>query len=120
MKIRYHTLVVLLFTALVAAPAAALSFGQAHNPVQMLASNGGIPWDALSGQEQDLLKKHRRNWSGYSSKEQEKLRRGARRYLELSPGERKTVKQKRKQYEKLSPQERKRLREEYRSQKQRK
>jgi hypothetical protein len=105
--------------ATVSAPAAALSPGQGYSPAQMLAGKDGIPWGALSKQEQKLLQKHRRSWSGYSSREQEKLRRGARGYLELSPGQRDTVKQKHRQYEKMSPQKRKQLREEYRRQKQR-
>jgi hypothetical protein len=118
MQIRYYTLAVLLITALVSAPAAALSPDRGYAPVPMLADKGGIPWDALSGEEQELLGKHRRSWSGYSSQEQDKLRRGARRYLELSPGKRNTVKQKHRQYEEMSPQERKRLREKYRRQQQ--
>jgi hypothetical protein len=119
MKIHHHTIAVLLITALVSAPAVALSPHRGYDPVPMLADKGGIPWDALSEQEQELLAKHRRSWSGYSSQEQDKLRRGARRYLELSPGKRDTVKQKHRQYEEMSPQERKRLREKYRRQKQR-
>jgi hypothetical protein len=122
MNRRYHTLAVLIVTTLATAstPAAGQPPRLGHHPAQMLASNGGVPWGALSQQEQEVLKKHRRSWSGYSSQEQEKLRRGARHYLELSPGERSTVKQKHRQYEKMSPQERDRLREEYRRQKQRK
>jgi hypothetical protein len=79
-------------------------------------SEGGIPWDALSGDEQTTLKDYRRNWTRYSPAEQQKLRRGARRYLDLPPGQREAVRRKQEQYRNMSPRERERLREQYRRQ----
>jgi hypothetical protein len=77
---------------------------------------GGVPWNALSGDEQAELKNHRRNWKAYSPAEQNKLRQGARRYLDLPPRERDAVKRKQQQYRNMSPQEREQLREKYRNQ----
>jgi len=77
---------------------------------------GGVPWDALSGDEQSALKDHRRKWKAYSPAEQNKLHQGARRYLDLPPQERDAVKRKQQQYRNMSPQEREQLREKYRKQ----
>ena len=48
-----------------------------------LAERGDIPWDSLSPEEQEALKRHRKNWGEYSSERQEHMRKGAQRYLEL-------------------------------------
>jgi hypothetical protein len=76
----------------------------------------GVPWDALSGDEQAALKDHRRNWKAYSPAEQSRLHQGARRYLDLPPQERDAVKRKQQQYRNMSPREREQLREKYRKQ----
>jgi hypothetical protein len=77
--------------------------------------SGGVPWNALSGDEQAALKNYRRNWNAYSPAQQNKLRQGARRYLDLPPRERDAVKRKQQQYRNMSPQEREQLREQYRN-----
>jgi hypothetical protein len=90
--------------------------GNGHDQQTESSRDGGVPWGALSGDEQATLKDHRRNWTGYSPAEQQKLHQGARRYLDLPPRERDAVKRKQQQYKKMSPQERERLRENYRKQ----
>lgn len=90
--------------------------GNSHEQQAESTRNGGVPWGALSGDEQSTLKDHRRNWTGYSAAEQKKLRQGARRYLELPPRERDAVKRKQQQYKNMSPKEREQLREKYRKQ----
>ena len=82
-----------------------------------LAERGEIPWQSLTPEEQQALKRHRGKWDGYSSERQKDMRQGAQRYLNLTPDKRREVEQQRHQYEQLSPQERKRLREEYKRQK---
>ena len=77
----------------------------------------GIPWNTLSPEEQDILKKHHRNWTGYPTSEQNRLRVGARHYLNLSPNERDKVKRKQNQYREMTPAERKQLRDKYHKQK---
>ena len=103
-------LLVILATGLF--PPAALSRDRGNGHVQ----ESGVPWGALSSDEQAALKDYRRNWNGYSATEQNKLRQGARRYLDLPPQERDAVKRKQQQYKKMSPQEREQLREKYRKQ----
>ena len=78
--------------------------------------DAGVPWDALSGDEQSALKDHRRKWKAYSPAEQNKLHQGARRYLDLPPQERDAVKRKQQQYRNMSPQQREQLRDKYRKQ----
>ena len=90
--------------------------GNGHEQQAESTRNGGVPWGALSGDEQSTLKDHRRNWTGYSAAEQKKLRQGARRYLDLPPRERDAVKRKQQQYKNMSPKEREQLREKYRKQ----
>jgi len=92
--------------------------GARHLPVTpLILLEAGIPWNAMSPGEQQVLEKHRRNWPAYPADKQEKLRKGAQRYLELSPRERDEVERKQKQYREMSPGERRQLREEYRKQK---
>lgn len=81
------------------------------------AARDGIPWDALSQDEQNTLRRYQDNWSTIKPGEQKKLRHGAQRYLDLPPEKRQAVKRKHHQYEKMSPEERKRLREKYRNKK---
>lgn len=90
--------------------------GNDHEQQSQSNRSGGVPWGALSGDEQTTLKDHRRNWTGYSPSEQNKLRQGARRYLDLPPRERDAVKRKQQQYKNMSPQEREQLREKYHKQ----
>jgi len=99
-------------------PPAVLSGDRGNNHQQQSESNrnGGVPWSALSGNEQTALKDHRRNWTSYTPAEQNKLRQGANRYLNLPPKERDAVKRKQQQYKNMSPQEREQLREKYRKQ----
>ncbi len=78
-----------------------------------LAQRGDIPWESLSAEEQQALKRYRGQWDDYSSDRQQRLRQGAQRYMELPPDKRQQVEQQRRQYEQLSPQERERLRKEY-------
>jgi len=80
----------------------------------------GIPWEALSQDEQNTLRKHRDNWTTIKPGDQQKLRQGARRYLNLPLEKRQAVKRKHHQYEKMSPEERRRLREKYRNKKSKK
>ena len=82
----------------------------------LVAARDGIPWSALSAEEQRLLARHRGRWSSYSPQEQAKLRRGVQRYLELPPEKRNAVNQKQQQYKNMSPEQRERLREKYRKQ----
>jgi hypothetical protein len=79
-----------------------------------LAERGEIPWNSLSREEQEALKRHRGEWDGYSGERQRHMREGAQRYLDLPPEKRREVDEQRKHYQQLSPQERERLREEYR------
>jgi hypothetical protein len=120
MKPKFSALAILLFGVLttVLVPTTALSRdrGNGHDQQTQSTREGGVPWGALSGDEQATLKDHRRNWTGYSPAEQKKLRQGARRYLDLPPGERDAVKRKQQQYQNMSPQERQQLREKYRKQ----
>ncbi|MGB5340426.1 MAG: DUF3106 domain-containing protein [Gammaproteobacteria bacterium] len=81
------------------------------------SARDGIPWDALSREEQNALHNYRHNWSAIQPGEQEKLRQGAQRYLDLPPEKRQAVKRKHDQYEKMTPEERKRLRDKYRNKK---
>ena len=74
----------------------------------------GIPWQALSKDEQSVLAKHRADWASLSPAQQRKLRKGARQYLQLPPDKRKAVERKHSQYEKMSPRERDKLRKKYR------
>jgi Protein of unknown function (DUF3106) len=78
-----------------------------------LAERGDIPWQSLSPQEQEALRRYRNQWDGYSSARQQEMRRGAQRYLELPPTKRREVEQQRQKYEQMTPEERRRLREEY-------
>jgi hypothetical protein len=78
-----------------------------------LAERGDIPWESLSPEEQQALKRYRGQWDGYSSERQQRLRQGAQRYMDLPPDKRREVEQQRREYEQLSPQERERLRKEY-------
>jgi hypothetical protein len=94
-------------------PPAALSRDHGHD---QQGHGAGMPWDALSGDEQSALKDYRHNWSRYSPAEQDKLRQGARRYLDLSPGQRDAVRRKQQQYRNMSPEQRQQLREKYRRQ----
>jgi len=87
-----------------------------HQHQSQSTRNGGVPWNALSSDEQAALKDYRRSWTKYSPEEQNKLRRGANRYLNLPPRERDAVKRKQQQYQNMSPQEREQLREKYRKQ----
>jgi len=80
-------------------------------------SESGIPWQALSKDEQSVLVKHRADWSSLSPDQQRKLRSGARQYLQLPAEKRKAVERKHSQYEKMSPKEREKLREKYSRQK---
>jgi Protein of unknown function (DUF3106) len=99
-------------------PPSALSGDRGNNHQQQSQPNHneGVPWSDLSGNEQNVLKDHRRKWSSYSPAEQNKLRQGASRYLNLPPRERDAVKRKQQQYKNMSPQEREQLREKYRKQ----
>jgi len=99
----------LLATTLLAA-ALALTATTAH-------SESGIPWQALSKEEQSVLAKHRNDWSNLSPDKQQKLRKGARKYLQLPPDKRKAVERKHSQYEKMPPEEREKLRKKYSRQK---
>jgi hypothetical protein len=120
MKPKFPIMAILLFGVLTTmlVPTAALSRdrGNDHDQQAQSIPDVGVPWGALSGDEQATLKDHRRNWTGYSPAEQKKLRQGARRYLDLPPGERDAVKRKQQQYQNMSPQERQQLREKYRKQ----
>jgi len=80
-------------------------------------SESGLPWQALSKDEQSVLVKHREDWSSLSPGQQQKLRNGARQYLQLPPEKRKAVERKHSQFEKMSPEEREKLREKYSRQK---
>lgn len=82
-------------------------------------SETGIPWQDLSRDEQDVLRKHRADWSRLNPGQQRKMRQGARQYLELPPEKRRAVERKHSQYEKMSPREREQLREKYSRQKRR-
>lgn len=76
-------------------------------------SDSGIPWNALSRDEQSVLAKHRSEWSSLSPDRQRKLREGASQYLQLPPDKRQAVERKHSQYEKMSPREREQLRQKY-------
>ena len=78
-----------------------------------LAQRGDIPWDSLSQEEQQALKRYRGQWDEYSGERQQRLREGAQRYMDLPPNKRREVEQQRREYEQLSPAERERLRQEY-------
>ncbi len=78
-----------------------------------LAQRGDIPWDSLSREEQQALKRYQGQWQEYSGERQQRLREGAQRYMDLPPDKRRQVEQQRREYEQLSPQERERLRKEY-------
>jgi hypothetical protein len=103
-------LLVVLGTGLLPQTALSRDRGNGHE------QQSGVPWGALSTDEQAALKDYHRNWQGYSPAEQNKLRHGARRYLDLPPQDRDAVKRKQQQYKKMSPQEREELREKYRKQ----
>ena len=79
-----------------------------------LAERGDIPWQSLSPEERDALKRHRKNWNNYDTDRQQGMRQGAKRYLDLPADRQREVEKKRREYENLSPEERERLREEYR------
>lgn len=78
-----------------------------------LAQRGDIPWNSLSPDEQQALKRYRGQWDEYSGERQQRLRDGAQRYLDLPPDKRREVERQRREYEQLSPAERERLRKEY-------
>ena len=78
-----------------------------------LAQRGDIPWESLSPEEQQALKRDRRDWNDYSGDRQQRLRQGAQRYMDLPPDKRRQVEEQRREYEQLSPRERERLRKEY-------
>ena len=78
-----------------------------------LAQRGDIPWQSLSPEEQDALRRYRKQWDGYSGQRQQEMRRGAQRYLDLPPQKRREVEQQRRQYQEMPPEQRRRLREEY-------
>jgi hypothetical protein len=109
-------LLVVLSTGLFPPTVLSKNRGNDHQQQSQPARNGGVPWSALSGDEQAALKDYRRNWNGYSPAEQNNLRQGAHRYLNLAPQERDAVKRKQQQYKNMSPQEREQLREKYRKQ----
>lgn len=120
MKPKYPFMAILLLVVLTIGlfPTMAMSRDRDNGHQQQSPStrNGGVPWSALSSDEQATLKDHRRNWMSYSPAEQNKLRQGANRYLNLPPRERDAVKRKQQQYKNMSPQEREQLREKYRKQ----
>jgi hypothetical protein len=103
-------------TELVAAGAGIRETARIPGGGYLLARQDGIPWSALSAEEQRLLARHRGSWSSYTPQEQAKLRRGVQRYLELPPDKRNAVNQKQQQYKNMSPEQRERLREKYRKQ----
>jgi hypothetical protein len=120
MKLKAPYMVMLLLVILTTGlfPTTVLSRDRDNDHPQQSQSsrNGGVPWSALSADEQAALKDYRRNWTSYSPAEQYKLRQGANRYLNLPPRERDAVKRKQQQYKNMSPQEREQLREQYRKQ----
>ena len=113
------TFFILVTTGVALYPAMALSAESGRTPAisPLILLEAGIPWSSLSQEEQDILKKHRRNWTGYQENEQHRLRDGARRYMKLSPHERDQVERKQKQYREMTPDERKQLRDKYHKQK---
>ena len=119
MKLKQPYMAILLLVALTGGlfPTTVLSRDRDNDhPQQSQSSRNGVPWSALSADEQAALKDYRRNWTSYSPAEQNKLRQGANRYLNLPPRERDAVKRKQQQYKNMSPQEREQLREQYRKQ----
>ncbi len=70
-------------------------------------------WDALSKEEQKLLKQHRRDWNNYSPEQKARLRKGVQRYQDLSLEERQDVEREKERYETMTPQERRNLRDKY-------
>ena len=84
--------------------------------VLLSAAQGGIPWSALSPEEQKLLRPHYNKWHNYAPQHQQQLREGVHRYLQLSPPEQQQLDRIRGEYQRKSPEERERLREIYRSQ----
>lgn len=104
------TALLLLTTALMSQPGLA-----EVNPYRLyLAERGDIPWQSLSREEREALKRHRNDWDRYDSDRQQRMRQGAQRYLDLPPDQREEVEKGRRKYKNLSPEERERLREEYR------
>ena len=119
MTCRLFIFSLLVTTGVVLFPTMAISAESGRPPAlsPFMLVDAGIPWNALSPEEQDILKKHRRNWTGYPENEQYRLRDGARRYMSLSPNERDRLERKQKQYREMTPAERKKLRDKYHRQK---
>jgi hypothetical protein len=119
MKRKTSTIIILLgalLTGMFPPIAMARNRGNDYSQQSDPGRSPGVPWDALSGDEQSALKDHRRKWKAYSPAEQNKLHQGARRYLDLPPQERDAVKRKQQQYRNMSPQQREQLRDKYRKQ----
>jgi hypothetical protein len=100
--------------ALAASRGSPLSHSEVDSYRLYLAERGDIPWQSLSPEEQDALKRHRGKWNGYSSERQQHMREGAQRYMDLPPEKRRAVDEQRRHYQQMSPEERMRLREKYR------
>jgi hypothetical protein len=119
MTCRLFIFFLLVTTGVAMSPGMAVSAQKGYPPAlsPLILADAGIPWNTLSPEEQDILKKHRRNWTGYPENEQYRLRDGARRYMRLTPKERDRLERKQKQYREMSPAERKQLRDRYHRQK---
>lgn len=81
-----------------------------------LAARGDIPWQSLSPEEQEALRRYRGHWNRYDAEQQRRIREGAQHYLRLPPEKRREIERQQRHYRQLSPEEKRRLREEYQRQ----
>ncbi len=73
----------------------------------------GIPWEALTQQERQVLKPFAGQWDDFTPQRQQRLRKGARRWQEMDAGQRQRIKKRFKRWMELSPESRARIRERY-------
>ena len=70
-------------------------------PCYTQAEQAPIPWDSLSAQQQQVLKKFENRWDDFPAQRQSKLRKGVDHWQQLTPQQKQMAKQKFKHWKKL-------------------
>lgn len=74
------------------------------------AASEALPWDSLSPQEQQTLKRFHNRWEKLPPERQHRLQKGADRWSKLTPGQRRRVRRKFRRWKKLPPEQRQAIR----------
>jgi len=78
------------------------------------ADNEGVPWNSLSRQEQQTLKRFHERWDQLPLERQHRLQKGAERWSKMTPEQRQRVRKKFQRWKKLPPEQRQATRERFR------